>query len=63
MYNHKEIEKKIAEFWEKKKIYEKINEKNKDGEKFYFCDGPPYATGEIHPGTAWNIHFGTFPIL
>ena len=21
---------------------------------FYFCDGPPYATGQIHPGTAWN---------
>ncbi|VVC71709.1 Isoleucine--tRNA ligase [uncultured archaeon] len=24
------------------------------GEKFYFKDGPPYATRQIHPGTAWN---------
>ncbi len=54
MYNHKEIEGEMAEFWEKNKIYEKVKEKNKNGKRFYFCDGPPYATGEIHPGTAWN---------
>lgn len=54
MYDFKTTEKEILQFWEKKKIYEKCKEANKNGETFYFCDGPPYATGQIHPGTAWN---------
>ncbi len=54
MYKHKEIEKNIQQFWEEKKIYEKLKSKTKEGKPFYFCDGPPYATGQIHPGTAWN---------
>lgn len=54
MYDPLKLEKKIRKFWEKERIYEKIRELKKDGKKFYFCDGPPYATGQIHPGTAWN---------
>ncbi|MFA5050161.1 MAG: isoleucine--tRNA ligase [Candidatus Micrarchaeia archaeon] len=54
MHDHKKIESEIAKFWEIEKIYEKLVEKNKSGTPFYFCDGPPYATGQIHPGTAWN---------
>lgn len=54
MYDHKKIEQEIREFWEKEKIYKKIKEKNTDKKPFYFCDGPPYATGQIHPGTGWN---------
>lgn len=54
MYDHKELEKKIAEFWKSKDIYEKAKKQNREGETFYFCDGPPYATGQIHPGTGWN---------
>ncbi len=54
MYDHKKIETEILEFWEKEKIYEKSKEKNKFSQPFYFCDGPPYATGQIHPGTGWN---------
>ena len=33
---------------------EKVDEKNRNGKPYYFCDGPPYATGQIHPGTGWN---------
>ncbi|NCO11161.1 isoleucine--tRNA ligase [Candidatus Pacearchaeota archaeon CG_4_9_14_0_2_um_filter_39_13] len=51
---NKETEDKILEFWKKNKIYEKVKEKNRKGEKFYFMDGPPYATGNIHMGTALN---------
>ena len=40
--------------WEKDKAYDKVNNKNKEGEEWYFCDGPPYATGQMHPGTAYN---------
>ena len=54
MENKKESELEILSFWEKSKIYEKSKEKNKNGRKFYFMDGPPYATGHIHVGTALN---------
>lgn len=54
MYDHKSLESEVLKFWKKNKTYEKQDQKNKDGTPFYFCDGPPYATGQIHPGTAWN---------
>jgi isoleucyl-tRNA synthetase len=50
----KEQEEKILQFWKKKKIYEKIKVSRKNAKKFYFLDGPPYATGYIHIGTAMN---------
>jgi len=49
-----EQEKEILEFWKKNKIYEKSKKKNSNGKKFYLMDGPPYATGNIHMGTALN---------
>lgn len=54
MYDHRKTEKEILEFWEKNDIFRKVREKNKGNPTFYFCDGPPYATGQIHPGTGWN---------
>ena len=52
VYSHREVEKFVREFWEKNKIYEKVKER---GDKpFFFVDGPPYTTGRIHLGTAWN---------
>ena len=53
-YDFKEIEKEILDFWGKKKIYEKAKSLNSRGNKFYFLDGPPYTSGRIHIGTAWN---------
>src|SRR3989338_50003 len=48
-----ETEKEIIKFWEDNKIRQKfLSEKSK--KKFYFMDGPPYATGHIHMGTALN---------
>ena len=38
----------------KNKIYDKIIEKNKDKPLFLLHDGPPYANGDIHLGTALN---------
>ncbi len=49
-----EIEKEILDFWEKNKIYKKAKERNKGKQKFYFLDGPPYTSGKIHLGIAWN---------
>jgi isoleucyl-tRNA synthetase len=48
------IEQEILKYWEENKIYQKVKQKGSKKKKFFFCDGPPYATGEIHPGTAWN---------
>lgn len=53
IYKHKE-EEEILKFWKKKKIYEKARKKNKNKKKFYFLQGPPYTSGRIHIGTAWN---------
>ncbi len=54
MYNPIKSEPEILKFWEKKKIYSKAKNKCKKGKKFYFLDGPPYTSGEVHVGTAWN---------
>ena len=44
----------IIEFWDKINLYKKIREKSKGNEKFILHDGPPYANGNIHMGTALN---------
>lgn len=48
------IEDAILKFWESNRIYEELKKKSKDRKKFFFLDGPPYATGSIHLGTALN---------
>ena len=47
-------EPQILEKWEKSKIFNKLREKSKGKEKFILHDGPPYANGHIHMGTAYN---------
>ena len=47
-------EPKILEKWEKNKIFNKLRKKSKGKEKFILHDGPPYANGHIHMGTAYN---------
>ncbi|MFN3505021.1 MAG: isoleucine--tRNA ligase [Caldimicrobium sp.] len=52
--NLTEREPRFLEFWEKEKIYEKILERRKGAPPFILHDGPPYANGHIHLGTALN---------
>jgi isoleucyl-tRNA synthetase len=52
--NLKELEEKILEFWKEQDIYSAIKEKEEGKEIWRFIDGPPYTTGSIHLGTAWN---------
>jgi isoleucyl-tRNA synthetase len=47
-------EPQILEKWEKNKIFEKLRKNSKGKEKFVLHDGPPYANGHIHMGTALN---------
>ena len=44
----------ILEKWEKIKIFDRIRKNSKGREKFILHDGPPYANGHIHMGTALN---------
>jgi isoleucyl-tRNA synthetase len=53
-YNHKEIEKKIQSFWNENQIYSKVIDLRKNCPEYSFLDGPPYCSGNIHLGTAWN---------
>ena len=52
--NLSQREPSFVEEWEKKQLYVKLCEKNKDKEKFIFHDGPPYANAHIHIGTGLN---------
>ena len=43
-----------VQFWKEQKIYEQQMEKNAAAPIFCMTDGPPYANGSIHLGTALN---------
>ncbi len=53
MLDIKSREQEILDFWETSSINEKVRSKNRNGKKFYFLDGPPYVTGDLHPGQMW----------
>ena len=41
-------------FWNKIGLYERLREQSKDKPQYTLHDGPPYANGHIHMGTALN---------
>ena len=47
-------EPELVEYWNKINLYQKLRKENKGKEKFILHDGPPYANGNIHMGTALN---------
>ncbi len=49
-----QLEQKLLKFWEEKKIYAQQRALSQEREKFILHDGPPYANGDIHLGTALN---------
>ncbi len=44
----------ILDYWREINLYELIRNSSKGQEKFILHDGPPYANGNIHMGTALN---------
>jgi isoleucyl-tRNA synthetase len=46
-------DKDIQKYWNENNIPKKVREK-KAPKNYYFIDGPPYASGSIHLGTAMN---------
>ena len=47
-------EPEILEYWQKINLYKELRNSSKGKEKFVLHDGPPYANGNIHMGTALN---------
>ena len=52
--NLSQREPQMLQQWESARVYEKITEKSEGRPKFILHDGPPYANGHIHMGTALN---------
>ena len=52
--NLSQKEPEILQKWEQDKTFEKIRKNSRGREKFVLHDGPPYANGHIHMGTALN---------
>jgi isoleucyl-tRNA synthetase len=55
-YNQFRVEEWVKSFWERESVYKLVKAKSATStRKFYFLDGPPYASAKsIHPGTARN---------
>ncbi len=47
-------EPEILDFWKKINLYKELRSYRNGDEKFILHDGPPYANGNIHMGTALN---------
>src|SRR3954469_23383625 len=48
------LEPKLLENWETKDLYQRIRQTRLGRPKHILHDGPPYANGKIHLGTAFN---------
>ncbi|MBI2138846.1 isoleucine--tRNA ligase [Candidatus Woesearchaeota archaeon] len=53
-FNPLASEAEVLSYWKDERIQEKAKQRNRGKKKFYFLDGPPYTSGRIHLGTAWN---------
>ena len=52
--NLPQTEPKLLERWEKERLYDAIRASRKGRQVYILHDGPPYANGRIHLGTAFN---------
>jgi isoleucyl-tRNA synthetase len=50
-------EEEVLRYWKEHDINAKVRARNKDGKPFYFLDGPPFVTGELHLGQVWTKAF------
>src|SRR5579885_3623407 len=52
--NLQQLEPKLLERWQETRLYHRIRESRKGRPRWVLHDGPPYANGAIHLGTAFN---------
>ncbi len=53
-FDIKAIEREVQAYWRTHDTYKAVRQHRSTGKAFFFVDGPPYTTGYIHIGTAWN---------
>ena len=53
-FDPRALEARIARHWQETDAYRQTRKAREHGKPWYFLDGPPYATGHIHIGTARN---------
>ena len=49
--NANELE--MLNYWKETDVLGRLRARNKGRKPFYFLDGPPYTTGDLHPGQMW----------
>ena len=49
-YNFKLLEPAVLEFWKQQETYAKAKLLNAGKRSFYWLQGPPYTSGDIHIG-------------
>src|SRR5438270_9127882 len=47
-------EPELLKMWEETRLYEQIQKSREDRQLFVLHDGPPFANGDVHMGTALN---------
>jgi len=53
-YTPADVEEAVTAYWDEHNAYEATKEAHADDPDFFFVDGPPYTSGQMHLGTAWN---------
>ncbi|WP_138006615.1 isoleucine--tRNA ligase [Halalkalirubrum salinum] len=53
-YTPADVEEAVTAYWDEHDAYEATKEAHADDPSFFFVDGPPYTSGQMHLGTAWN---------
>ncbi len=54
VYDAKKFEGEVQAHWHLNRVYERVKQARAGEPVWFFLDGPPYASGAIHLGTAWN---------
>ena len=53
-YSPADVESAVETYWDDHDAYAATKEAHADDPPFFFVDGPPYTSGQMHLGTAWN---------
>ncbi len=53
-YSPADVEASVEDYWDEHNAYEATKEAHAEDPTFFFVDGPPYTSGQMHLGTAWN---------
>ncbi len=53
-YDPLAVEERVSLYWDDHDAYEAARAAHEDDPDFFFVDGPPYTSGQMHLGTAWN---------